>query len=284
MSSPLEVNTKDPAAVCAYAQKVFAGLGWTQSAPLVEKIFGDVARMFAGQFPSYRGIDMSYHDFEHTLQATICLLGIIEGREKSGAMPAFQRRDAELSLMAVLLHDAGFLKQIDDTSGTGAKYTLVHEHRSCQFARTYLPQYDVTPNEMDDVCAAIKCTGPRNHIAGHLFHRPAARIIACIVVSADYLAQMSAPDYLGKLPLLFREFQEAFDYENVPPEKRPYHSLRELQEKTPDFWHKFVYPLLENEADAVYRYLSITGQPNPYLLAVEDNLKKIRARLQEDKV
>ena len=284
MPSPLEVNTKDPSAVCAYAQNVFADLGWERSATLVETIFGDVTRMFAGQYPGYRGIDMSYHDFEHTLQATVCLLSIIKGRQQAGAAPVFHRRDAELSLMSVLLHDAGFLKQIDDSTGTGAKYTLVHEHRSCQFARAYLPQFAVTRDEMDDVCAAIKCTGPRNHIAGHTFHRPEARIIACIVVTADYLAQMSSPDYLGKLPLLFREFQEAFDHEKIPLENRPYKSLRELQQKTPDFWHKFVQPLLANEADAMYRFLTITGQPNPYLQAVEDNLAKIRQRLQEDSV
>lgn len=284
MSSPLEVNTKVPTSVCAYAQGIFAELGWSESAPLVNKIFGDVSRMFSGNYPGYLGIDMSYHDFEHTLQATVCLLSIIKGRQQAGATPAFRRRDAELSLMAVLLHDAGFLKLVNDTIGTGAKYTLIHEHRSCQFARAYLPQYAVTLDEMDDVCAAIKCTGPRNHIAGHQFHRPEARVIACIVVTADYLAQMSAPDYLGKLPLLFREFQEAFDFEKVPMENRPYQSLRELQQKTSDFWHKFVYPLLTNEADGMYRYLSITGQPNPYLLAVEDNLTKIRARLKEDSV
>ena len=263
---------------------MFSVLGWKESAPLVEKLFSDVSRMFAGQYPGYRGIDMSYHDFEHTLQATVCMLSVIQGRQQSGATPPFHRRDAELSLMAVLLHDAGFLKQIDDSSGTGAKYTHVHELRSCQFARSYLPQYALSPEELDDVCAAIKCTGPRNRIAGHRFHRPEARIIACIVVTADYLAQMSAPDYLGKLPLLFSEFQEAYDYEHLPAERRPYHSLRELQQKTPDFWHKFVQPLLEYEADGMYRFLSITGQPNPYLQAVEDNLTKIRARLKEDSV
>jgi len=284
MSSPLEVNTKVPTAVCAYAQSIFAGLGWSESSQLVDKLFSDVTRMFAGQYPGYRGIDMSYHDFEHTLQATVCLLSIIKGRQQSGATPPFRRRDAELSLMAVLLHDAGFLKQREDSTGTGAKYTLIHEQRSCQFARAYLPQYAVTTDELDDVCAAIKCTGPRNHIAGLPFHRPEARIFACIVVTADYLAQMSAPDYLGKLPLLYREFQEAFDFEKVPMEKRPYQNLRELQQKTPDFWQNFVHPLLKNEADAMYRFLSITGQPNTYLQAVEENLTKIRARLQEDSV
>lgn len=284
MSSPLEVNTKAPAAVCAYAQGIFAELGWAESAPLVDRLFGDVTRMFAGQYSGYRGIDMSYHDYEHTLQATVCLLGLIKGRHLNHATPAFNRRDAELSLMAVLLHDSGFLKQADDTAGTGAKYTLIHERRSCQFARKYLSQYAVTPEELDDVCVAINCTGPRNHIAGHTFHRPAARTIACIVVTADYLAQMSSPDYLGKLPLLYCEFEEAFDFEGVARADRPYQNLRDLQQKTPDFWHNFVLPLLENEADAVYRHLSITGQPNPYLQAVEENLRKIRAKLQMDQV
>lgn len=281
MSSPLEVNTKDPSAVCAYAQSTFGRLGWAQSAAVVERLFSDVTRMFAGQYPGYRGIDMSYHDYKHTLQATLCLLNLLKGRHQHGILPAFERRDAELSLMAVLLHDSGFLKELNDSAGTGAKYTHVHERRSCQFARKYLPQFSLTADELDDVCASINCTGPRNHIAGHTFHRPAARDIACIVVTADYLAQMSAPDYLGKLPLLYREFEEAHDFESVPREKRPYQSIRDLQAKTEDFWKSFVLPLLENEAAGVYHYLSLTGQPNPYVLAVEDNLAKIRRRLQE---
>lgn len=283
MSTPLEVNTKDPAAVCAYAQSTFGRLGWAQSAGLVERLFADVTRMFSGQYPGYRGIDMSYHDYEHTLQATLCLLNLLKGRHQHRIQPAFGRRDAEISLVSVLLHDSGFLKELNDTAGTGAKYTLVHERRSCQFARLYLPQLGFNGEELDDVCAAINCTGPRNHIAGHSFHRPAARDIACIVVTADYLAQMSAPDYLGKLPLLYREFEEAYDYEGVPRDKRPYRSVRDIQEKTADFWKSFVLPLLENEAGGVYHYLSLTGQPNPYLQAVEENLALIQRRLQEEK-
>jgi hypothetical protein len=281
MTLPYEVNTKDAHAVCAHARSIFVRLGWGQSVPIVDNVFTDVALMFAGGYQGYRGIDMRYHDFEHTLQATVCLLDILEGRHRAGVLPKLSSRDAELAVMAVLLHDAGFLKRTDDPEGTGAKYTLVHERRSCDFARSYLPSLGVKPEEIDDVCAAISCTGPRNRIAAHVFRRSEARIIACVLMTADYLAQMSAADYPSKLQVLYREFEEAFDYEGVPADKRPYHGVRELFLKTPDFWVKFVRPMLESEADGVFHYLSNTGQPNPYLDAVEANMVEIRRLVQE---
>ena len=100
-------------------------------------------------------------------------------------------------------------------------------------------------------------------------------------MTADYLAQMSAADYPAKLRVLYREFEEAFDFERVPPEKRPYRDMRELFDKTPDFWSKFVQPMLENEADGVFRYLSKPGRTNPYLDAVEANMREIRRQVQE---
>ncbi|HEY4301654.1 MAG TPA: HD domain-containing protein [Candidatus Didemnitutus sp.] len=284
MTVPYEVDTKDARAVGAYARGVFTRLGWSRSLPLLDRLFQEVEHMFMGTYPGYRGIDMRYHDFEHTLQATVCLLDIMEGRQKTGAAPSLSARDAELAVMASLLHDAGFLKRSDDLSGTGAKYTMVHERRSCDFARTYLPSLGATEGEMDDVCAAISCTGPRNRIGEHAFRRPEARMLACILMTADYLAQMSASDYPAKLRVLYREFEEAFDYEGVPADKRPYHGVRELFEKTPDFWIKFVRPMLENEADGVYKYLSKTGQTNPYLDAVEANMREIRRLVQDGKV
>ncbi|HVU16482.1 MAG TPA: HD domain-containing protein [Candidatus Didemnitutus sp.] len=281
MIVPYEVDTKDARAVSAYARAMFVRLGWASSVPLVERVFQDVANMFAGKYPGYRGIDMRYHDFEHTLQATVCLLDIIDGRQRMGGTPALSARDGELAVMASLLHDAGFLKRSDDAGGTGAKYTMIHERRSCDFARGYLPSLGVTEEELDDVCAAISCTGPRNRIGEHVFRRPEARMMACILMTADYLAQMSASDYPAKLKVLYREFEESFDFERVPPEKRPYHGVRELFEKTPAFWTKFVQPMLENEADAVFRYLSKPGRTNPYLDAVEANMREIRRQLEE---
>lgn len=281
MALPHAINTKEPAAVCAYVQSIFVSEGWMASVPLIERLFSEVTRMFTGHYPGYQAIDMRYHDFEHTLQATVCMTDLVKGRHLAQVEPMLSRRDAELCLMAVMLHDVGFIKRTADRVGTGAKYTFVHERRSCDFARLYLPGLDVTPAEVEDVCTAISCTGPRNRVSAQTFRRTEARIMACCLVTADYLAQMSSPDYPDKLEALYAEFVEAFEFEGVPEEQRPYHSLRELLVKTPDFWAKFVLPMFSTETDAVHTHLSIMGQPNPYLQAVEANIAEIRRRVQQ---
>ena len=77
-----------------------------------------------------------------------------------------------------------------------------------------------------------------------------------------------------------REFVEAFDFEKVPLEKRPYHNLQQLLEKSTGFWNNYVRPMLDFEAGGVHRYLTTAGQPNPYLQAVEANLAELQRRLQ----
>lgn len=280
MVPPHPINTKSTAAVLQAVQEAFAGIGATGSAPLLQRLFEDVEGMFAGRYAGYQAIDMTYHDFEHTLQATLCLVHILQGRNRTPDRPLLTARDWELSVMAALLHDSGYLKSNDDREGTGAKYTFVHERRSCDFAREYLPRMGVTATEIDDICSAIICTGPRNKISQISFRSEQGRHFAFVLVTADYLAQMSAPDYLEKLPALYREFQESFDFEGMPWEKRPYHSYRELLEKTPGFWNNYVRPMLDFEAGGVHRYLATAGQTNPYLQAVEANIAEIRRRLE----
>jgi hypothetical protein len=280
MVPPHTIDTKNPAAVAALVKAAFAEISGQASLPLIDRVMADVTDMFQGHYPGYQAIDMSYHDFEHTLQATVCLIHILQGRQRSGDQPVLSVRDWELAVIAVLLHDCGYLKHTDDKTGTGAKYTLVHERRSCDFARQYMPALGVTPTEIEDVCSGIMCTGPRSKLNQVTFRRDEARMIAFILVTADYLAQMSAPDYVDELPILFREFQEAFEFEHVPPEKRPYVRLQELVEKTTGFWGNYVRPMLDFEAGAVYRYLGTAGQPNPYMEAVEANMAEVQRRLQ----
>ncbi len=261
-------------------QTAFSEIGSEASFPLIARLIEDVTGMFAGTYPGYQAIDMNYHNYEHTLQATVCLVHLLEGRNRSIDRPVLKPRDWELAVMAVLLHDSGYLKLTGDNEGTGAKYTFVHERRSCDFARQYLPRMGVTASEIEDICAAIICTGPQSRISQISFHRDEARIFAFILVTADYLAQMSAEDYVAKLAPLFKEFTEAYDYEQVPAAKRPYNSVREIMEKTPRFWENYVRPMLDFEAGGVHRYLTTAGQPNPYLQAVEANMTEVRRRLQ----
>ncbi len=272
------IDTKCPEVIRDETRAAFEAMGHRASRPLINRLFADVTAMFTGRFPGYLAIDMRYHDFEHTLQATLCLVRILQGRQQGRATPEFSRRDCELSLMAVLLHDTGYLKRSDDATGTGAKYTMVHVRRSCDFARAYLPTLDVAPAEIDDICHAISCTGPLNRISAVEFHRPEARVMACILVTADYLGQMGAHDYVEELPILFREFQEAYEFEGLPEAKRIFHSETELIRKTPAFWEQYVRPMLEREAGGVFRFLDKAGG-NSYLSAVEANMDEVRRRI-----
>jgi len=280
MVLPHPIDTKNPDAVLKAVKDAFVGIGAGASHPLLERLFQDVREMFAGQYAGYQGIDMHYHNYEHTLQATLCLVHILQGRSRTTDRPVLTARTWELAVMGALLHDSGYLKANGDLAGTGAKYTFVHERRSCEFARDYLPRMGVTATEVEDICASIICTGPRSKISQIAFRTEEGRHMAFALLTADYLAQMSAPDYVEKLPSLFKEFQEAFDFEKIPPEKRPYNSLHELLQKTPGFWTNYVRPMLDFEAGGVYRYLTTAGQPNPYLQAVEANMAEVQRLLQ----
>ncbi|HTL66294.1 MAG TPA: HD domain-containing protein [Lacunisphaera sp.] len=280
MVPPHTVNTKSSLAVAAMVKEALRDIGSESSYPLIDRLFADVTDMFEGRYPGYRAIDMFYHDFEHTLQATVCLTHILQGRSRSADKPVLKPRDWELAIMAVLLHDSGYLKETNDVEGTGAKYTIVHERRSCEFARQYLPRMGVTGSEIEDICSAIICTGPQSRISQITFHREEARIFAFILVTADYLAQMSAADYPDELPILYREFREAYEFEKVPEEKRPYKSVEDLLRRTPNFWQNYVRPMLDFEAGGVHRYLATAGQPNPYLQAAEANIAEVQRRLQ----
>ena len=284
MEAPHAIDTQQPNAVAEAVKAAFTLIGAEGSHALLDQLFKDVTDMFEGRFMGYQAVDMEYHDYEHSLQATVCLVQMLEGRRLTTDQPELLVRDWELSVMAALLHDTGFLKEVGDDSGTGAKYTFGHELRSCSFARHYLPSLGVSPSEVEDVCSAIMCTGPRNNIDEVAFQRPEARQIAYLLVNADYLAQISAAEYLEKLPKLYTEFQEAFEISEIAMEDRPYKNERELLEKTPLFWHDFVLPLLDRETDSAYRYLSPPGQPNPYLIAIEANLKELTRRLNSDEV
>lgn len=280
MAPPHGIDTKDAIAVAAHANAVFAEFGWQSSAALLERVFADVTKMFEGNWPGYRAIDMRYHNYEHTLQATVCIVDILHGRQRTGDEPRFRQRDAELCVIAAILHDSGYLKRDDDLTGTGAKYTRVHVERSCDFSRGYLPSLGFSPSEIEDVCTAIGSTGPNVQIADQPFRRPLAHLMACMLVTADYLSQLSASDYIEKLDYLYAEFLESWDFEATPEADRLFKSADDLKQKTPAFWSKLVCPMLDADAQGMHRYLSLTGQPNHYLQAVEANIAEIRRRTQ----
>jgi hypothetical protein len=276
----LSADTKSATAVAAFVEEKFGTMFPGASHTWLRTLFRDVELLFTGKAPDYAAIDLKYHDFEHTLQATVCITLLFEGRHLAGVEPRLTTRQFELALAAVLLHDAGYLKLRSDTQGTGAKYTFCHVLRSCAFAAMYLPRLGANDYEVEAVLGAINCTGPTKEISRLYFREPVERVVGCALATADYLGQMAASEYPDELDFLYREFEESDDFIHTPPSRRAFKSAAELKQRTPTFWHKHVMRKLEADFQAMYRFLArpYPEGPNVYLAAVERNIAEIKRR------
>ena len=236
--------------------------------------------LFAGRYPEYLAMDTAYHDITHTLQATLCLVELIHLRHFSKATPQLDAEDFRRALIAVLFHDIGYLKTVDDTQGSGAKYTHLHEQRSCDFARTFLAPRGWTSEDISFVEHLISCTGPRADIRHIEFHSEIERVLGQAVCTADYIGQMSDPHYPARLITLFNEFAESYRYQQIPQEEWPFASYEALLRSTPDFWESFVQHKLNVECAGLWEYLEhpVTGE-NLHMESIERNLATVRRQI-----
>src|SRR6266567_2878226 len=166
------VTTKDPMAVEVEVQMAYLMMFPAADPMFIPRAFGWVIECFTGNYKDYQPVDARYHDFEHTLQGTLCMARILRGRHLAGAQPPLTQRLFELGLLAMLLHDTGYLKRRGDTEGTGTKYTMVHVSRSAEFAGELLGQMaaddyvDKLPILYSEFAEAARFTKVKAHFIG----------------------------------------------------------------------------------------------------------------------
>src|SRR5260370_36852382 len=97
----------------------------------VPQVFGWALQCFAGEYRDYQAVDARYHDFEHTLQGTLCMTRLLRGRHLARAEPMLTQRMSELGLLAILLHDTSYLQQRSDSKGTAPKKNGIQLRRRC---------------------------------------------------------------------------------------------------------------------------------------------------------
>jgi hypothetical protein len=274
-----EIPTKDPAAVAREVQATYLEMFPQADPSFVPRVFHWAGDCFHGRHPGYQAIDARYHDFEHTLQGTLCMARILRGRHAAGAQPVLPQRMAELGLLGILLHDTGYLKQTGDNDGTGAKYTVVHVGRSAEFAARLLAGKGFDAREIAAVQNMICCTGVDALLKTIPFQSEVEKITGLALATADLLGQMAADDYVEKLPMLYTEFAEAARFS---PQKNSFvstfSSARDLLHKTPDFWDKYVKGKLDRDLGGQQRYLNdpYPDGPNRYMDKIEANMKRLR--------
>ena len=134
---------------------------------------------------------------------------LLRGRHFAADQPRLNLQLCQLGLLAMLLHDTGYLKKRADTDGTGAKYTVTHVDRSAKFATELMRQKGFTPQDIQSVQNMIHCTGVDTRLSVIPFHSELEKVVGFSLGTSDLLGQMAAEDYVDKLPVLYSEFAEA---------------------------------------------------------------------------
>lgn len=276
------VATHDASAVKNEVQSAYIAMFPLGDYEFVFRVFDWAEDCFAGRHPDYQAIDARYHDLEHTLQGTLCMVRLLRCRHTAGGQPKLSQHLFELGLIGILLHDTGYLKRRDDTAGTGAKYTATHVYRSLEFAALLLKEKGYPDADIRAVQNMIRCTGIDAFLESISFESDAERVVGFALGTADLLGQMAADDYVEKLPVLYDEFQEAARHDRGHTDFiTKFGGAQDLMQRTPSFWRDYVLPKLDKDFAGLHRFLN---QPYPngrnwYVERIEANMGRIREQL-----
>lgn len=253
---------------------------WNKAAGIVRRInpaydfslaltaFGDVVRLFRGEYPGYCPIGTLYHDLRHTLDVFLCAVRLMHGVHISGNRLA--DRELTLIMMAALMHDIGYAQRRGEGAGTGAQYTQNHVERGIVFLRGYLAERHFPPDFMAPLEPMMLSTNPSLNFSDIGFPDARSRLLAQIVATADMVGQMADRSYLEKLLFLCQEFKEA-NFGN-------YQSLHDLLCQTRSFYELTREKRLDGAYEGIYKklvyhfrdYLGV--ESNYYLESIEKNI------------
>jgi len=212
---------------------------------LFEQIYDDTETLFQGDYPGYRASNTKYHDLEHTHSVVLAAVRLMHGASVEGH--SFSAKNILIGMLSALFHDIGFIQTDSDQIGSGAKYTVGHEERSIDFMKHYLSQKAFSAQDIENCAHIIRCTILNLAIKDVPFDSDDIKALGQIVGSADLLAQMADREYLEKLFMLYREFEEA----GMPE----YGSELELLKKTEDFYKYTALRRLSEECGGVSSYM-----------------------------
>lgn len=275
----------EPQRILEHIRQIYTDNYGDSDIEIIEHVLIDVVDLFNGKRQGYQKCDAEYHNLFHTMQTVPPFIEIIDGWNKSGKIPRISPDYFKCGTIAVLLHDTGYIKEKGDDEGTGAKYTFTHMQRSIDFADVYLKEAGVPDDKIAVILNAIRCSGVTLDISIQ-FHSDEERIIGFALGTADLLGQMSSDDYIDKLFILYREFEESYRFVGADfrLEKKPtlFKDADELIRNTPQFYEEVALARFKimgsMEQYIKYRY---GGARNPYLEAIERNISKIRKKWKE---
>jgi len=280
------VQVSSVASVRRAVEEIFSQTWPSATVDRVSAAFADFERLFTGQFPGYFGCDTVYHDLQHSLDDTLAMARLLAGYDRSHT--AEQRLGPEraaMGLVVALFHDAGYIRQTDDTQHrNGAEFTRTHVGRSARFLASYLPTIGMA--EWVPVATQIvHFTGYELPFDQIRLDDPRDRKVGHLLGTADMIAQMSDRCYLEKCrDRLYPEFVlggVALSSSEDGGLKVLYGSGLDILRQTPEFVAETMRTRLDGEFGGAYRYVeAFFGGRNPYMEAIHRNLEYLKQVLQ----
>jgi len=173
----------------------------------VAQAFEITRKLYQGHFPGYQACAVEYHDYTHCVAVFGATSRLLDGCALSGLGMSSER--AEETLIAALLHDSGYLREMGDDVGSGAQYTKIHVDRSAAFTRREAAAFGLQADSADRIARKILGTDLARNWNELLFKDDEEGLGAEILAAADLLGQMADRAYLEKLLFLYYEFREA---------------------------------------------------------------------------
>jgi hypothetical protein len=238
------VNMGNPDAVFEEVKSLFLYFYPEEEFELVRTVFKDLHELFSGNYHGYRACNTTYHNILHTTDAMLAFSRLIDGYNISSKI-ILPIEKVRTGLIAVILHDSGYIQSEEDAGGTGAKYTLSHVKRSISFIKDYFKKIGLDNRSFLSAGTMVECTGLQVNVSGMSFQDKHDRILGFMLGTADLIGQMASRTYLERLIYLYNEFKEG----DVPG----YESEFDLLKKTVDFYQNIVVPRLEQDFEGMYK-------------------------------
>ena len=262
------IDTKDPKETNKEVRRIYEKLFGPTLFGRVEYTLEAIVELFDGKYPGYQKCDTPYHDLEHTLQAYLATVRIFDGMLRQNHATTTEEF-VVIGLISALGHDTGFIKETWDNDGSGGKYTLIHVDRSKAFIGKCLPKLGFNPSQIQYVKNVISCTGLTADLSRIPFTLEKERETGYVLGSADFLGQMSDPNYLAKLKKLYEEFSEGG--------ATVYPSAQYLIKATPTFFENIVMKRLTEDFCSVYRFAAnhFDGK-DLYIDGIKKNISQLK--------
>ncbi|MEJ2199917.1 MAG: HD domain-containing protein [Desulfuromonadaceae bacterium] len=217
----------------------------------VKTLMEDVVELYQSGGSAFEPCQVGYHTIRHALEVTLATCRMLAGWNRTpSAQPKIAAELFPAAVAAALFHDAGYLKNRNDTAGKGGKYTFAHVQRGMAMAQEYLQRRQWPEKLQHLTVALIEATEFHQplQLTGMLASAP-EKNLASMLVTADILVQISDPCYFDRLPELFAEFEEGYAFEGEANLKnrgiRIYQSAQELVNDSQKFFRQVVLPRLE---------------------------------------